>query len=89
MAAAALFPAMAFASQASAHVGVSPEEVGVAVHDQPFKVVVPNERDEPTVAVRLVLPEGLGDVTPQMKQGWEVNVTRAGEGDDATVKEIS
>lgn len=71
-----------------AHVVVGPAEVGIAVR-QDFSVGVPNEKDIPTVAVRVVLPEGLGSVTPYVKPGWQVSTKTSGEGEDEKVTEIS
>jgi uncharacterized protein YcnI len=59
------------AGVASAHVTVSPNQVGVAKF-QTFSISVPNEQSQPTVAVRLVLPEGLEHVSPTVKPGWTV-----------------
>ena len=64
------------ATEASAHVGVKPSEVGVGSF-QTFTVGVPNERDVPTTQVRLVLPEGLEHITPNVKQGWTIEVVHA------------
>ncbi|MBL8015605.1 MAG: YcnI family protein [Candidatus Doudnabacteria bacterium] len=70
-----------------AHVVVSPGEVGVGVR-QNFAVGVPNEKDIPTVAVRLVIPEGLESVTPNVKPGWQIEVIKSGDVEDAKVTEI-
>jgi uncharacterized protein YcnI len=58
---------------ASAHVVVKPGEVGVGSF-QTFTVSVPVEKDNPTNAVRLVLPKGLKHITPTVKQGWTTQV---------------
>lgn len=73
---------------ALAHVSVAPSEVGVALK-QDFTVTVPNEEKILTVSVRLVLPEGLGNVTPIVKQGWTIATKKEGEGEDAKVTEIT
>lgn len=72
----------------SAHVTVQPAEVANAAR-QDFSVGVPNEKDIPTVAVRLVLPEGLEGVTPYVKPGWEIETKESGEGESAKITEIS
>jgi uncharacterized protein YcnI len=72
----------------SAHVTVKPNQVGVGVF-QSFSVGVPVEKDVPTVGVRLVIPEGLEYVTPNVKPGWKITVTKDGTGEDAKVTEIN
>ncbi len=75
-------------SSALAHVVVKPNTAGLAAF-QSFAVGVPNEKDVPTVAVRLVIPEGLKHVTPNVKPGWKIDVKKSGTGEDASVTEIS
>jgi uncharacterized protein YcnI len=75
-------------ASASAHVVVRPKEVGVAAF-QTFTVGVPNEKDIPTVAVRLIIPEGLKHVSPNVKPGWTIDVKKEGEGEQVVVTEIS
>lgn len=67
---------------ALAHVSVRPLEVGVATY-QTFTMSVPVEKDMPTIALRLVIPEGLEHVTPTVKSGWAIE-TRKGEGEAVT-----
>jgi uncharacterized protein YcnI len=62
-----------FATTAVAHVVVRPDTVGIGAF-QTFTVSTPSEKDEATVGIRLVLPEGLGSVTPTVKSGWNVKV---------------
>jgi uncharacterized protein YcnI len=73
-------------SPAFAHVVVRPAQVGVGAF-QTFTVGVPNEKDKATVAVRLVLPEGLGHVSPNVKPGWTIELVheeaKAMEGESA------
>lgn len=73
---------------ASAHVVVKPAEVGVAAR-QSFSVGVPNEKEVPVVKVRLVVPDGVKSVTPNVMPGWTIDVTREGSGEAATVKEVA
>ncbi len=73
---------------ASAHVVVMPGEVGVGLR-QIFNASVPNEKEIPTVGLRLVIPAGLESVTPNVKPGWKVDIKKEGEGEDAVVKEIN
>lgn len=73
---------------ALAHVVVKPNEVKSAAF-QTFTVGVPNEKDLPTVALRLVIPEGLKHVSPNVKPGWTISVQKSDEGEDAKVTELS
>lgn len=76
------------AAPAFAHVVVRPNEVGVGAF-QTFTVGVPVEKDIPTTGLRLVIPDGLQHVTPNVKPGWEINVKKTGEGEEAKVTEIT
>lgn len=60
---------------AFAHVIVTPHQVGIAA-TQVFDVNVPNEKNNPTVAIKLMIPSGLQDVVPNAKAGWEINVEK-------------
>lgn len=66
------------ASNALAHVTVKPAEVGVGQRLN-FTVSVPTEEDNPTVEVRLVIPQGLKSVRPNAKPGWNIEIKKAGE----------
>jgi uncharacterized protein YcnI len=72
---------------ASAHVVVRPSEVGVGAY-QTFLVSVPTEKDIATVGVRLVIPEGLTSVRPNVKPGWSVEIKKSGEGENSKVTEL-
>ncbi len=81
---------------AFAHVAVKPNQVGVGSF-QTFTVGVPNERDNPTIGLRLVLPEGIEHVSPNVKNGWNIEIVHDeknmitdehNEDHDAPVKEI-
>ncbi len=65
-------------SNASAHVTVKPGEVATAAY-QTFTVSVPNEKDIPTTAVRVVVPSGVANVTPTQKSGWSIETKQDGE----------
>lgn len=71
-----------------AHVAVQPAQVGVAAR-QDFSMGVPNEKEIPTTQVRLVIPEGLENVTPYVKPGWKIQMQKTGEGEGAKVTEIT
>jgi uncharacterized protein YcnI len=76
------------ANLAFAHVVVKPSEVGAAAF-QTFSVGVPVEKDNPTVSLRLVIPEGLKYVSPNVKPGWKIDIKKSGAGEDAAVTEIT
>jgi uncharacterized protein YcnI len=59
---------------ASAHVVVNPKTVNPAEFVR-FSVGVPTEKNLPTISVRLVLPEGLKHVTPNVKTGWKIEAS--------------
>jgi uncharacterized protein YcnI len=75
-------------SPAYAHVTVQPSQAGVGARTD-FTVGVPNEKEIPTTMVRLVLPEGLGGVTPYVKPGWKISTKKSGEGEEAKVTEVT
>jgi uncharacterized protein YcnI len=56
-----------------AHVSVKPDSIGVGKF-QTFTVGVPNERDIPTIGLRLVIPDGVTNVSPSVKTGWNIKV---------------
>lgn len=66
-----------------AHVVVQPSTVGIATF-QTFTMAVPTERDIPTVGLKLLIPSGLHEVTPTVKAGWTITVTK----NDSGVTEI-
>jgi uncharacterized protein YcnI len=72
---------------ASAHVVVKPSQAGIASY-QTFTMGVPNEKDIPTVAVRVLIPEGIRNVSPNVKPGWTIDMKRTGSGENAQVTEI-
>lgn len=71
----------------NAHVAVKPAQVGAAERVT-FSVGVPTEEEDPTVQVRLVIPEGFQSVTPFVKPGWEIELKKDGVGEEARVTEI-
>ena len=60
-----------FAGTASAHAIVSPNQVGIAAF-QDFSLAVPSERAFTTTAVKLLIPNGLLFVTPDIASGWKI-----------------
>lgn len=83
----AVFALFFSVSPAFAHVSVKPGEAGVGERVN-FAVSVPTEETDPTVEVRLVLPEGLQSVRPNAKPGWKIELKKIGDGEEATVTEI-
>jgi uncharacterized protein YcnI len=61
-----------------AHVVVKPDIAKPASY-QTFTVNVPNEKDIPTIKLRLVLPEGVDSVSVTNKIGWTANIVKEGE----------
>lgn len=74
-------------SQAIAHVTVKPAEVKVASY-QTFTVSVPVEKDVPTTGIRLIIPEGVNGVTPNVKPGWKIETKKATVDGEEKVTEI-
>lgn len=72
------FLSLLFTFPISAHVTVKPAEVGVGQRLN-FAVSVPTEENNPTTSVRLVIPQGLQSVRPNVKPGWNVQIKRVGE----------
>ena len=75
------------AQSVSAHVVVRPRETLTATY-QTFTVSVPNEKDIPTTVLRLVIPEGLKSVSPNVKPGWSIEIKKTGEGEETKVSEL-
>ena len=70
-------------SSTQAHVTVKPAEVGIAAF-QTFTMNVPVEKELGTIQVRLIIPKELAHVTPNVKNGWYVEVIK----NDDAVSEI-
>ncbi len=77
-----------YAPTASAHVIVNPTDVGIASY-QTFVVGVPSEKDNPTIGLRLVIPDGVESVMPNVKSGWKIDVKKTGESETAKTTEVS
>ncbi len=71
----------------SAHVVVKPSEVGIGAF-QTFSIGVPVEKDIPTIGIKLLIPEGLDYVSPNVKSGWKINTKKSGTGETSKVTEI-
>jgi uncharacterized protein YcnI len=72
------------AATVSAHAVVSPKEANVGEF-KTFTLGVPSEKASTTVSVKLAIPEGLDFVTPNVKPGWKIDITKSGD----KVSEIS
>lgn len=75
-------------SAVQAHVVVRPAEVLTAAF-QTFTVSVPNERDEATIGVKVIIPGNLKHVFPSVKPGWDIAVKKQGQGEAASVTSIN
>jgi uncharacterized protein YcnI len=73
---------------ASAHVVVRPAEALTAGF-QTFTVSTPNEKDVPSTSLKLLIPNGLKEVSPTAKPGWQIDVEKAGSGEQANVTAIT
>lgn len=69
-------PAMAFA-----HVVVTPAQAGVGARTL-FNVSVPNEKEVAVTSVKLIIPNGVQSVQPNVMAGWTIDVDKSG--DDVT-----
>lgn len=82
-----LFFTLIFVPQTFAHVTVKPAQIGVGERTN-FVVSVPTEEDVPTTQVRLVIPEGMKSVRPNVAPGWNIQVIKTGEGEAQRVSEV-
>ena len=83
-----LFMSAVTATASFAHVTVKPGEVGSASY-QVFTVNVPNEKEIPTVSVKVLVPDSVASVTPTKKAGWTISTEKEGSGHDAKVTSIT
>lgn len=60
---------------AFAHAVVTPSQAGVGEFVN-FSLGVPSEKPMATTAVRLLMPQGLNEITPFVKPGWTVSVKK-------------
>lgn len=61
-----------------AHVIVTPNTVGIG-KTQNFSMAVPNEKDTPITAVKLMIPNGVKEVMPNVQAGWTVTPVKNGD----------
>lgn len=75
-------------SLASAHVAVRPAEVVTAGY-QTFTVGAPNEKELSFNTIKLLIPSGLEHVSVTNKSGWNIEIEKSGEGEEAVVKSVT
>lgn len=80
--------ALIFSITASAHVSVKPAEV-LSASFNTFTVGAPNEKEVAYNKIKLDIPTGLKHVTPAVKTGWDIEIEKDGEGEEASVKSIT
>lgn len=76
------------AGTASAHVVVKPGDAATGTF-QTFTVGVPNEKGGSVVTIKLLIPEGVTNVTPNEKPGWTIATEKTGEGEEAVTTSIT
>lgn len=78
--------ALAVPSMASAHVGVSPDEIVAGDHGVLTFSFSHGCENSPTTALRITMPDGLASVAPTMDGDWTIDVER---GDDGLVSAVT
>jgi uncharacterized protein YcnI len=78
--------AVAVPVAASAHVGVSPDQIAAGDHGVLTFSFSHGCENSPTTALRVTIPEGLASVAPTMDGDWTINVER---GDDGLVSAVT
>ncbi len=68
-----------FAFTAFAHSTVSPSQVGTSKYEN-FSLSVPTEKELPTTGIHLVIPPEISKVTPFVKAGWRINISKDATG---------
>lgn len=77
--------ALVIPTMASAHVGVSPDELVAGDHGVLTFSFSHGCENSPTTALRITMPEGLASVAPTMDGDWNIQVER---GNDGLVSEV-
>jgi uncharacterized protein YcnI len=78
--------ALVIPSMASAHVGVSPDELVAGDHGVLTFSFSHGCENSPTTALRITMPDGLASVAPTMDSDWNIQVER---GDDGLVSAVT
>lgn len=84
----ALVASLFIANQAFAHATVKPATVGIGKF-QSFTLGVPSEKPIATVGLRLVLPDGLNYITPNVKAGWKITTKKEKINNEQKITEIN
>jgi uncharacterized protein YcnI len=75
-------------SLASAHVAVTPTQVGIG-QELVFSISSPNEHKSAITSIKIDIPKGVSAVIPTTKAGWTVTATTEGAGDAAAITAIT
>lgn len=78
--------ALSVPAVASAHVGVSPDELAAGDHGVLTFSFAHGCDGSPTTALRITMPEGLASVAPTMDSDWAIDIER---GDDGLVSAVT
>ncbi|MBP6859222.1 MAG: DUF1775 domain-containing protein [Candidatus Magasanikbacteria bacterium] len=83
----ALVASLFITNQVFAHATVKPATTGVGKF-QNFVLGAPSEKPIATVGIRLVLPDGLNHVTPNVKAGWKITTKKETINNEQKITEI-
>lgn len=78
--------ALAIPAMASAHVGVSPDELTAGDHGVLTFSFAHGCDNSPTTSLKITMPEGLASVAPTMDSDWTIDIDR---GDDGLVSAVT
>jgi uncharacterized protein YcnI len=73
---------------ASAHVVVTPGNANIG-KEIVFTVSVPNEQQTAVTNFKLQIPDGVASVIPTTKDGWTIDATNTGSGNDSKTTSLS
>ncbi len=76
---------LSLASIASAHSTVTPSTSSPSKYET-FSLSVPTEKDVPTIGIHLLVPDKLDRVTPFVKPGWNIKVTKNDAGNATQIE---
>ena len=79
---------LAIPAVASAHVIVTPGQVGIG-QELTFNVSVPNEQNTPVINLKLDIPNGVTNVVPTEKDGWTIQTATNGSTSDPEITAIT
>lgn len=78
--------ALAIPAMASAHVGVSPDELTAGDHGVLTFSFAHGCENSPTTSLKVTMPEGLASVAPTMDSDWTIDIEK---GDDGLVSAVT